>query len=168
MLLSIHQINAQKIDTKNSKIEFNVINRGVKVTGSILNIKGEVNFDKKDVSGSDFNAKADISTINTNNDGRDKHLLKADFFFKDKFPEISMQSTSIKATDEGYNADCILKIKDFESKLNIDFKVEEKDNIQILTSEFKLNRLDYDLGQKISEKSVAFDIDVKIVCYVNK
>lgn len=157
---------SQSIDSEQSKVFFNVMNRGAKVNGTIMNIKGVVNFDELDLKASSFKATLDASTIKTDNDGRDLHLNKADFFNTENFPEISMESDEIYLDKNGFMANCTLKIKDIEQAVSIPFTQEILDKVQVYESTFSLNRLKFDLGTQINEKSVGFEVQVTIYCEV--
>jgi len=71
---------AQTIDSKTSKVKFEVSNMGKTVEGILLNLSGTINFDAENLEASSFEATVDPSTINTKSKGRDKHLQKDDFF----------------------------------------------------------------------------------------
>ena len=157
---------AQSIDSEQSKVFFNVMNRGAKVNGTIMNIKGVVNFDELDLTTSSFKATVEASTIKTNNDGRDQHLNKADFFNTENFPEISMESEDIFLDKNGFMANCTLKIKDIAKAISIPFTQKIRDKKQVFESTFTLNRLNFGLGTQINEKSVGFEVEVTIYCEV--
>ena len=158
---------AQSINVKESKVAFNVLNRGKVVTGTMLNLSGTVNFDKKDLTGSDFTASVAPATVNTNNEKRDKHLNKDDFFGTRDFPLISMQSKEILKTDVGYQAVAELSIRDIKKEVRIPFTVKQEENKQILEGTVKIQRMDFELGEKIEEKSIGLEVTVQIYCVVN-
>jgi polyisoprenoid-binding protein YceI len=170
LLLCLQQyLSAQNINVAASKISFEVLNRGAEVNGTMLNMKGSVQFDAKDLAGSSFEASIDPSTVNTNSSGRDKHLQKDDFFGTDNFPKIKITSKQISQTEDGYSATARLQVRDITTTIEIPFKVlTNSDNQQVLQGAFNLNRLDFKLGEKIGDKSISFDVDVQIYCVVDK
>ncbi len=166
LLYSINTF-AQSINVKESKVEFNVMNRGSVVTGTMLNLKGTVNFDKKDLTGSDFTASVAPATVDTKSSGRDKHLQKDDFFGTTEFPLISMQSKEILKTDVGFQAVAELSIRDLKKEVRFPFTVKQEGNKQILEGTVKIQRKDFSLGEKIEEKSIGLEVTVQIYCVVN-
>ena len=165
--LSIPKLKAQIIDVSTSKVTFKVMNRGNEVSGNLLNMNGEVNFDPKDIDNSTFKATVDPATINTKSSGRDKHLQKDDFFGTNTFPLIHMSSKKIIKTEKGFMAIAELQIRDFKTEVKLPFKLSfNADNQQVLQGAFTLNRLDYNLGEQIGEQSVGFEVDIAIYCVV--
>ena len=70
-----------QIDTTHSEVGFKVKHLVVSsVKGRFDKFEGGFNFDDKTGVLSDVNAKIDITTINTNEPDRDKHLKNPDFF----------------------------------------------------------------------------------------
>ncbi|WP_052594079.1 YceI family protein [Aureispira sp. CCB-QB1] len=157
---------AQIIDTKASKIEFEVSNMGKIVKGTMLNLKGTVNFDANNLEASSFEATADPATVNTESKGRDKHLQKDDFFGVATYPTVKISSDKISKTEEGYEAEATLTIRDISTKITIPFTVEEKENRQHLTGTFTIQRKEYGLGEKMGAGSIGLDVTVYIDCFV--
>ena len=158
---------AQKINTKDSKVEFEVSNMGKMVQGTVLNVKGTVNFDENNLAKSTFEATADPKTINTQSKGRDKHLQKDDFFGTATFPEIKMVSKSIKKTENGYEATATLTIRDVEMEVVVPFTVTKKGNQQVLEGNFSVTRKTFKLGEKMEEGSIGLEVAVKIMAVVD-
>lgn len=158
---------AQKINSQKSKIEFEVNNMGKVVNGTILNLKGLVNFDKNNLGASGFNATVAPSTIRTGSRGRDKHLQKNDFFGVAVFPEIKMVGKSLKKTETGYEALATLTIRDISKEVMIPFSVIEGKEQLTLTGNFSLKRKDYQLGEKVGKDSIGLEVTVQIYCVVD-
>ncbi len=70
----------------------------------ITNVKGQFDdFDMKlvqkndgDFTGAEVELTIKTASINTANEGRDKHLRSSDFFLVEKYPEIIFRSTSVR------------------------------------------------------------------------
>jgi polyisoprenoid-binding protein YceI len=67
----------------------------------ITNVKGEFRKFSAEIGGEDFTKSPirvtlDATSIFTNDEKRDGHLMSADFFDTEKFPEIVFESTSVK------------------------------------------------------------------------
>ena len=93
------QTSTWTIDPAHSQVDFQIRHLGVSnVRGSITGTKGSVVLDDKDITKSKVEATLQTSTVNTGNDGRDKHLKSPEFFDVDKSPTINFKSTSITNT----------------------------------------------------------------------
>lgn len=90
------QATAWKIDPVHSGVEFKIRHLGVSnVRGTFSNPAGTVMLDDKDITKSSVQATINTATVNTNNEGRDKHLKSPDFFDVEKFPTMTFKSTSL-------------------------------------------------------------------------
>lgn len=97
---ALAQSSTWTIDKNHSQINFKIRHMGVSnVRGSISGVTGTVVWDETDVSKSSVNASADTSTLNTNNEARDKHLKSPDFFDVEKNPTLTFKSTSVTRTN---------------------------------------------------------------------
>jgi len=83
------------IDKTHSDVSFQVRHYVSKVRGDFTDFEGTLQIDqsKPEASSVVFTIKA--ASVNTRNEGRDKHLNSEDFFDTAKFPEISFKSTKI-------------------------------------------------------------------------
>ena len=85
------------VDPDHSTIGFKVRHLGISsVLGKFGKVDGEFSFDPKNVAASKAKATIVASTIDTENEKRDKHLRGEEFFNVDKFPEIKFVSKEIK------------------------------------------------------------------------
>ncbi len=90
------QSSIWKIDPVHSGIEFKIRHLGVSnVRGTFSKPTGVVHLDEKDVTRSSVEASVSASTVNTNEDARDKHLQSPEFFDVEKYPTITFKSTSL-------------------------------------------------------------------------
>lgn len=165
-LFLIQAVFAQKIDPQYSKVEFEVSNMGKIVKGTILNVKGTVNFEPENIENAMFDATVDPSTIDTKSKGRDKHLQKNDFFDAKNFPEIRIKSDKIVQKNFNYEAMATLTIKDISIPVVIPFTVAEEGKQKKFVGSFSLKRKDYELGEKINGKLIGLDVKVMIECLV--
>lgn len=86
------------VDKAHSEVLFTVRHLGISnVTGRFNEFAGTVTGDpaKPESSSVEFTIKA--ASVNTADEGRDKHLRSADFFDVEKFPEITFKSSKIAA-----------------------------------------------------------------------
>jgi polyisoprenoid-binding protein YceI len=86
------------IDKGHSEVSFQVRHLVTQVRGNFNDYQGTINLDPANLEHSsvDFQIKAD--SIDTNVADRDKHLKGEDFFYVEKYPEITFKSKSIKKT----------------------------------------------------------------------
>lgn len=90
------------IDKTHSYVGFKVKHLVIAtVKGQFNEFSGTINFDGKDFSKASVEVNIDPRTIDTQNDGRDKHLRSPDFFAADSLPEMKFVST--KVTPKGDN-----------------------------------------------------------------
>lgn len=152
---------AQKIDTTKSKVDFEVSNMAVNtVEGTFSGMKGDVNFDERDLEKSSFNVCVDVKTVDTDSKGRDEHLLKDDFFNVDSFPTICFKSTAIKKSADGYLATGKLTMRGVTKEVEIPFTYIDKTFKGTLT----VNRLDYNVGEDVGGFMVGKEIEMVITC----
>lgn len=100
-------LNAQTVwkqDPNHSKLGFVVTHLSIAdVTGYFTTFDVTVNSSQADFSDAVIEMTADINTINTGIEARDKHLKSADFFDAATYPTMTFKSTSIeKSGDKTY------------------------------------------------------------------
>jgi polyisoprenoid-binding protein YceI len=131
-----------------SKVHFIIKNFGLKTDGDFTGLKGTIVFDPDTLANSRFNVSVNSATIKTNNEARDEHLRKSDYFDVEKFPVISFESTSIaKNTSTGdYCVEGNLTIKGTNKKIQFNFTAKSVVNGYFFKGEFDINRLDFGVG----------------------
>lgn len=90
-----------KIDPVHSEVSFKVRHALAKVSGRFAKFSGTIKVDTADITKSSVEVSIEAASINTDNEGRDKHLKGADFFDVEKFPTITFKSTSVKEVAKG-------------------------------------------------------------------
>jgi polyisoprenoid-binding protein YceI len=108
MLLGIMLMPAQAevinydIDAVHSSVDFKIRHLGITwVRGSFNEISGQVHFDAEKPEKSQIEVEVKAASVNTRNEGRDKHLRSEDYFNVDAFPTISFKSSSLKKQKDG-------------------------------------------------------------------
>ncbi len=138
-------LNAQQIDTENSKVTFAVRNMKIRtVKGTFTGMKGKINFDENNLSNSKFSICIDTKTINTKSKKRDKHLKNKDFFEVEKYPTICFVSETIEKNKGNYLVKGKLTMHGITKTITI--PLNYKDNVFL--GEFELDRRDYEIGAK--------------------
>jgi polyisoprenoid-binding protein YceI len=94
--------NEWRIDRSHSAANFSVRHNVVStVRGQLGPITGRVEWDGKDVRSVVADVSVDMNGINTQNEGRDKHLRNADFFDVANHPALTFKSKRVDAVTEG-------------------------------------------------------------------
>jgi polyisoprenoid-binding protein YceI len=90
------------VDKAHSEVTFSVRHMGVsKVGGRFNDVSGTIEGDPKKPEAAKVDFAIKTTSIDTNQEGRDKHLRSADFFDVEKFPEITFKSSKIAAKGTG-------------------------------------------------------------------
>lgn len=85
------------LDKAHGAMNFSVNHMGLAdITGNFKDFDVKVTTNKADLSDAVVEMTAAVSSINTGQDGRDKHLQGPDFFDAEKNPTITFKSTSFK------------------------------------------------------------------------
>ena len=116
-LLSISVLSAQttwKADKSHSRVGFTVTHMIIsELTGGFTDFDVTIVTTKDDFSDAKIEAVIKTTSINTDNEYRDKHLRSDDFFNAEKFPDMTFKSTKIeKAGADTYNITGDLTIRD--------------------------------------------------------
>jgi polyisoprenoid-binding protein YceI len=168
------QTSTWTIDPAHSQVDFQIRHLGVSnVRGSISGAKGTVLLDEKDITKSKVEATLQTATVNTGNEGRDKHLKSPDFFDVDKYPTITFKSTSLSKASGKLQMTGDLTLNGVTKSITLDTDgpaPPQKGMGGKIVSGFSatgiLKRSDYNFGAKYGEPAlgdeVKFTIDVEI------
>ncbi|MEL6328566.1 MAG: YceI family protein [Planctomycetota bacterium] len=66
--------------------------------GRFNDFSGEFHIDEDNPSASYFRAEIDVASVDTGNNGRDRHLRNADFFNVPQYPKATFESTGFRET----------------------------------------------------------------------
>lgn len=89
------------IDQAHSKISFNVTHMVVsEVEGNFKQFEGTVISKSDDFNGAEVEFKAQVASVDTDNERRDGHLRSDDFFSAEKYPTISFKGNLVKTGDK--------------------------------------------------------------------
>ncbi len=131
-----------------SNVHFVIKNFGIKTGGDFTGLKGSISFNPAKLADSKFNVSVSAKTINTNNNTRDKHLRKAEYFNIEKYPEINITSTKIsESTNAGrYFFTGNITIKGVTKPIQFGFGASPSTNGYLFNGEFEINRRDFGVG----------------------
>ncbi|MEM6297098.1 MAG: YceI family protein [Bacteroidota bacterium] len=137
---------AQSLDVASSKVEFRIKNFGFWVDGTLGEPEIEGEFRAEAVESSRFSVTIPVKTIDTGNNARDKHLLKEDYFYVEKYPEIKFETTNIRKSKSGYEALGKLTIRGIEKEMVLPFTVSSNGGSYELVGNLSLDRRTFDVG----------------------
>ena len=169
---------AYKLDAAHSRIGFVARHAMVtKVRGSFDEWQGTAHIDTANPAASSVNLTIKAASVSTGNADRDGHLLSADFFDVENFPEWTFVSTAVSRDGDEWTVTGDLTIKDVTHAVTIEFEEggSAKDpfgNLRIgFEGETTVNRKDWGLtwnaaletgGLLVSEK-IKLEFDVSAI-----
>ncbi len=131
-----------------SKVHFTIKNFGIKTGGDFTGLKGTINFNPTALSNSSMNVSVNANSVNTNNDTRDKHLKKDDYFDVEKYPVITFISTKITESTVAGRFFVIgnLTMKGITKSIQFGFAATPNINGYKFNGSFEINRRDFGVG----------------------
>jgi polyisoprenoid-binding protein YceI len=110
--------------------------------------QGTVKFDPNNLPASSINVTVAASSFHTGNKMRDKDVKDEKYLNAAAHPSITFRSSRITGKGTSYTAEGTLSIKGTSRKVSIPFKAEKRsDGGYNITSNFSINRLDYNVGK---------------------
>ncbi len=130
-----------------SEVTYEIKNLGINTHGGFSGLHADINFGDKHLATSSIEATIDATSINSDNDLRDKHLKSDDYFDVEKYPKIIMKSVSFKSKGNGnYIGAFNVTIKDKTKPVDVAFTYTESGKTATFKGTFKLNRRDFGVG----------------------
>ena len=132
-----------------SKVHFVIKNFGIKTGGDFKGLRGNIKFYPANPTASVFDVTVDATTINTDNESRDDHLRKAEFFDVNTYKTIQFKSTKVtfsKVAGRFYMFGD-LTIKGVTKPVEFGFAATPKNGGYVFDGEFKINRRDFGVGE---------------------
>lgn len=163
------------VDVDHTTVGFKIRHLFSNVTGNFTMFNGTINYEPGAPQSWSTSGTIDVSSINTNVKGRDKHLLTADFFNVEKFPKIEFQSTGVEnATEKTATLKGTFKMHGVEKPITLDVEIHGvgKDpwgNVRAgFTAKTKINRKDFglDWNQTLETGGVLVGDEVEITLEV--
>lgn len=166
LLSHVGGLKPETLDKSKSSVSFSISNLYVNtVEGSFSDFTGKVVFDAQKPENSTFKIKIPVSSIDTENKDRDKHLQAEEYFNSEKFPYIIFTSSFVKKTALGLDITGNLSIKGVSKKFTIPFTYSKNDGGYLLKGNFELDRYDFKVGSDGSF-SMGIEVNLKIDCYI--
>ena len=118
----ISTAQSYSINVDEALVEFNYVSE--ETTGKIKGVSGDIKFDPNNLSDFKFEGKAHISSINTSNNMRDKHLNSSDYFNTKLYPYITFSAKSLEKKESYFLLTGNMTIKDIVKEEAIKFTFE--------------------------------------------
>jgi len=169
ILISInaHSQNYTPVD-HGSKVHFIIKNFGINTGGDFSGLKGHIVFFPENPADSRFEVTVSASTIDTDNEMRDKNLASDEYFDAAKFPVIKIVSTKISRTNKSgdgfYFFTGDLTIKGITKTISFPFQVKKVNEDYLFTGNFDINRTDFGIGEKniVLSNNVSVSLSVAV------
>ncbi len=163
------------VDNSHSNVNFTVTHLVVsEVQGKFKTYDGKVVSKTDDFNGAQIDFSVDINSINTDDEGRDKHLRSEDFFNAEKFPKLIFKSTDFKKLDaKNYKLTGDLTVRGVTKKVTYDvtYGGTVKDPWGNTKAGFKLrgtlNRKDYGLNWSKTIEAGGLVVSDEVALLVN-
>ena len=142
------------IDPNHSQVGFSIRHFFSKVPGNFQKFTGDIVYDQANPTASSVKVSIDAASINTQNDRRDNHLRSEDFFYVEKFPTLTFESTKVTpGTESGkYKVEGNLTMRGVTKPITLDatflgagpsMNGEQRSGFQATA---KLNRKDFGIN----------------------
>ena len=157
-----------KLDKNHAKMSFTVVHLGLsEVDGVFKEYEATITTSEPDFSDAVLVATADLTTVDTNNGGRNAHLQKDDMFDTANHPTLKFMSTGIeKVDDKNFTVTGDLTIKGITKSVDLNLKLmgtATHPRNQKEMAGFKLtgtiNRTDFEVG-KMPSMMVSHDVEL--------
>ncbi len=131
-----------------SKVHFVIKNFGIKTGGDFKELKGNIKFYPANPAASAFDLTVDAGTIDTDNESRDEHLRKPEYFDVATYKTIQFKSSKVvfsKVAGRFYMYGN-LTIKGVTKPVEFGFGATAKNGGYVFDGEFQINRRDFGVG----------------------
>ncbi len=159
------------IDKSHSSIAFEISHFKIAtVKGNFDDFSGSINAKDEDFSKANVDFTIQATSINTNQEDRDKHLRSADFFNVEQNPEITFKSTSFsKKSDKEYSIKGDLTVNGITEPFEFigTFKgsflhPRFKKTIGVFEFTGSLPRLKYNIGTKYPTAALGENVKISV------
>jgi polyisoprenoid-binding protein YceI len=165
LLLTSITFAQTKNSVTRSAIKFQIKNLGINTGGTIGGLQANIHFQPENLDSSLIEASVDVNTLDTDNGTRDTHVKSDEFFDAPKYPKITMKSISFKhKSGDSYTGRFNVTIKDKTRQFDVPFTYSDAGSTAIIKGGFKLNRLDFGVGEKsfVLSNDVTVSIELEV------
>ncbi len=147
-LFAFQTIHAQKaLKLQKYFVEYTVKNAGINSKGRFDNITANIIFDENMLDKSSISATIQVNSFNSGITMRDNHLKDKDYFDVKTYPNITLISTKIVKSGNGYLGNFNLTIKGITKSIQLPFTVIKNGNaFEFKATELSIDRTAYGVG----------------------
>ena len=148
------------IDDAASRLSFTGTEKGKRFEGEFSQFSADIIFDPDDLSEARINVTISTASAATGSELRDATMPGSEWFGVKEYPTATFTSRSVRAVADGYEADGMLHIKEFERPITLDFTLEIDGDKAVAVGGVDLLRTDFGLGTNASwldEEAVALE-----------
>ncbi|GAB5400024.1 MAG: YceI family protein [Aureisphaera sp.] len=146
------------VESNHSTLLFSVpISNGItRITGKFNTYDVALDLNEQDFTQSSLVVTIDVNSIDTGIPARDEHLLTADFFDAENFPEITFVSERIAIKDNGYEVHGKFTMRGITKPLTIPLHKTGQDgkNTYGFSSRLAIDRTGYGVGASFQHDSM--------------
>lgn len=154
-----------------SSLGFTGSENGRSFKGRFQDFTAVIDFDPEDLAGSSIEVVVKTASATTGDSLRDSNLPGSEWFAVKEHPEATFSSTEIRAAGDGYEADGVLAIKDYEKPVTLAFTLDiDGDNAHAVGGA-DLLRSDFGLGKNASwleEEGIAVEVRVDFEIFATR
>ena len=167
--------NAWNIVQEQSRINFIGNVYKTDFNASFSNFYGDIIFDPDDLANSKVDIKINLKSVDSQDAERDSEMLGEAWFNVASHPIANFKSIEFQEQSQGKylvigNLTLAGKTMPIKFPFTLDIVKGDQGQKAFMNAEFKINRLDYDLGGEEwkSADSVGHNIDVKVILFAEK
>ncbi|PQA86842.1 cytochrome b/b6 domain-containing protein [Hyphococcus luteus] len=152
------------VDYGASSLAFIGSEKGRPFEGAFNDFTAVIAFYPEDLEASSIDVTVRTASASTGDSLRDSNLPNAQWFDVKDHPEARFVSTDIRAVGDGYEADGVLKIKDYEKPVTLAFDLDIDGDAAAAAGGVDLVRTDFGLGENddwLEEEGVALNVRVE-------
>lgn len=143
--------------------EYSVRIKGKRVNGFFHKMKGQIQFDEKNLNSSRVKMEVEVKSITTGNTLKSWNSKRRKWFNAKEFPTISFESDKFQKTQKGYAVNGKLKMKGMEQNVSVPFSFTDN----IFYGSFYIRRSDFKVGKlkgfgKLVSDSIRIDFTIPV------
>lgn len=154
---SFLQAQTLDIQSESAHVAFNYVNKNT--AGTLENVKADITLNFTGLKQSVISGTADVTTLSTGNDGRDKHLKSEDFFDAEKYPTMKFESNRIYLLDGKYFVRGMLTIKETTEEVTLELLATDTE----ITLSTTIYALDFGVALKKNREKSKVEISIVIL-----
>jgi polyisoprenoid-binding protein YceI len=151
-----------KLTGDNTKIEFTGTKPQGKHDGGFKKLTGTVTADAADLTKTKIDVTIDMDSLYSDNAMLTAHLKNPDFFDTKTVPTSKFVSTKVEKDGDKYKVTGKLTMNNKEKEISFPAKITTDGGVFKLESEFKIKRLDFEVGTKFPDEKLANDVAMRV------